>query len=174
MVRRITMQRIPGSARRGSEELTPGSTAYLAAKAKGDNSMPSKPVLPEDVYGTDRQDPRDMAKAELPEPQSPAMQSDIPRSPRLVSGATDIGRRALSRPKLPVGGQWATSSLKETDEAPTSRLDVHCIGNAGSPTGREPYGDGASIVVRAGESPAHGEGRQQVRSGRTGRLGGRR
>src|SRR6266851_1589562 len=33
-------------------------------------------------------------------------------------------------------------------------------GNVGSPTGREPYGDGASVVVRAGESPAHGEGRQ--------------
>src|SRR5919199_1069697 len=154
------MQRIPGTARRGSEELTPGSTAYLAAKAQGDKSMPSKPVLPEDVYGTDRQDPRDMAKAELPEPQSPAMQSDIPRSPRLVGGAAVIERGALDRSKLPTGGRWTTSPLKETDEAPTSRSFVRCIGNAGSPTGREPQGDGASVVVRAGESPAHGEGRQ--------------
>src|SRR5688572_26094721 len=111
------MQRIPGTARRGSEELTPGSTAYLAAKANGNNSMPSKPVLSEDVYGTDRQDPRDMAKAELPEPESPAMQSDIPRSPRLVGGATDMRRGAQDRLKLPTGGRWATSSLKETDKA---------------------------------------------------------
>src|SRR5437660_1146166 len=27
------------------------------------------------------------------------------------------------------------------------------IGKVGSPTGREPYGDGASVVVGAGESP---------------------
>jgi hypothetical protein len=33
---------------------------------------------------------------------------------------------------------------------------------------------GAVVLVRAGESPAHGEGRQQVRGGRTGMLGGRR
>jgi hypothetical protein len=32
---------------------------------------------------------------------------------------------------------------------------------------------GAAVLVRAGESPVHGEGRQQVRSGRTGRPGGR-
>ncbi len=34
--------------------------------------------------------------------------------------------------------------------------------NAGSPKGREPYGDGAPIVVRAGESPVHGEGGQVI------------
>ena len=33
---------------------------------------------------------------------------------------------------------------------------------------------GAAVLVRAGESPVHGEGRQQDRGGRTGRLGGRR
>src|SRR6266571_1974998 len=35
---------------------------------------------------------------------------------------------------------------------------------AGSPTGREPYGDGVPIVVRARENLAHGEGGQEVRS----------
>ena len=34
--------------------------------------------------------------------------------------------------------------------------------NAGSPPGRESSGDGVSIVVRGGESPPHGEGRQVV------------
>jgi hypothetical protein len=29
--------------------------------------------------------------------------------------------------------------------------------NAGSPKGREPYGDGVLVVVRARESRAHGE-----------------
>ena len=32
--------------------------------------------------------------------------------------------------------------------------------NAGSPTGREPYGDGVLVVVSGGESPPHGEGGQ--------------
>jgi hypothetical protein len=35
-------------------------------------------------------------------------------------------------------------------------------------------GDGAAVVVRGRESRPHGEGRQQVRSGGTGRPGGRR
>ncbi len=35
---------------------------------------------------------------------------------------------------------------------------------AGSPTGREPYGDGAPVVVRAKENLVHGEGGQEVRS----------
>jgi hypothetical protein len=30
----------------------------------------------------------------------------------------------------------------------------------GLPTGREPHGNGVPVVVRAGESPAHGEGGQ--------------
>jgi hypothetical protein len=55
------------------EELTPGSRAYLAVKTKGNNSMPLKREMPEDVYGIDLQDPRDMAKAGLLELQVPAM-----------------------------------------------------------------------------------------------------
>ena len=34
------------------------------------------------------------------------------------------------------------------------------MGKSGSPKGREPYGDGAAVVVRARESLVHGEGRQ--------------
>ena len=50
--------------------------------------------------------------------------------------------------------------LKETNEVPTSRSDVNDGRNTGSPTGREAYGDGATIVVRAWESHVHGEGWQ--------------
>lgn len=35
-------------------------------------------------------------------------------------------------------------------------------------------GDGAAVVLRAGESPVRGEGRQRIRSGSTGRPGARR
>ena len=66
-----------------------GHPAHLAAKAKGDNSMPGKRESPEDVYGAVPQGPRDMARAALPEPQFPAMQRSIPRSPRLLRGHPD-------------------------------------------------------------------------------------
>ena len=40
IVRRIVGDEIPFSERRGSEDQTSGSPAYLAAKANGDNRMP--------------------------------------------------------------------------------------------------------------------------------------
>ena len=53
--------------------MTRGATAYLAAKAKGDRSMPSKREPSEDVYGAVPQGPRAMARATLLEPEFPAM-----------------------------------------------------------------------------------------------------
>ncbi len=44
-----------------------GHLVYLEAKAKGDNSILGKRGLPKDVKGNAPQDPRDMAKAGLPE-----------------------------------------------------------------------------------------------------------
>jgi hypothetical protein len=51
-----------------------GHLVYLKAKAVGDNSMPEKRGSLEDAEGAVPQDPRDMAKAGLPESQSPAVQ----------------------------------------------------------------------------------------------------
>ena len=51
-------------------------------------------------------------------------------------------------------------SFKGTNGAPKSRYYVLCRRNAGLPTGGDPYGNGALVVVRAGESPVHGEGGQ--------------
>jgi len=67
-VRHITRCSIPFTERRGSEDQTSGSTAYLAAKAQGDGSMPLKRGRAEDAYGRAPQDPRDMVKATLREP----------------------------------------------------------------------------------------------------------
>ena len=50
-----------------------GHLVYLKAKARGDNSMPEKREPLEDAEGAVPQDPRDRAKAELPESQSPAV-----------------------------------------------------------------------------------------------------
>ena len=50
-----------------------GHLVHLKAKARGDNSMPEKREPLEDAEGAVPQDPRDKAKAVLPESQSPAV-----------------------------------------------------------------------------------------------------
>ena len=77
-VRHITRHQIPFPERRGSEEKTPGSTAHLKAKARGNNSMLLKRRRSEGVYDLALQDPRDTVRATLPKPQSPAMEAYIP------------------------------------------------------------------------------------------------
>lgn len=72
LVRRVGAHRIPFAERRGTEHQTLGSTADLAVKANRDTSMPSKRRRLEGAEGRAPQDPRDRAKAALPEPQSPA------------------------------------------------------------------------------------------------------
>ena len=50
-----------------------GHPIDLKAKARGDNSMPEKRGPLEDAEGVVPQDPRDTAKAGLPQSQSPAV-----------------------------------------------------------------------------------------------------
>jgi hypothetical protein len=59
---------------RGVRRETPGSSTYLRAKAGGDKSMSEKRESQEGVYGAVPQDPRDMVKAILPEPQFPVVE----------------------------------------------------------------------------------------------------
>ncbi len=84
-----------------------GQPANLAAKANGENRMPVKRETLEGVYGAVLQDPRDMAKAELPEPQSPAMQRNVLRSPRLLRGHPDKAKPHMS-PQPSAG--WAVGN----------------------------------------------------------------
>jgi hypothetical protein len=51
-----------------------GHLVHLKAKAAGDNSMPEKRGALEGAEGVAPQDPRDKAKAALPESQSPAVE----------------------------------------------------------------------------------------------------
>ena len=113
----------------------------------------------EDVESAVLLNPRDMVRAELPELQVPVMQCHVSRY-SVYRGTIDIGRGRRSRLNLRVDGQCSTRARKEPNAAPTSRSDVKHCGNAGSPTGRESYGDGAIVVVRAEESSVHGEGWQ--------------
>ena len=92
-VRHITRRWIPFAERRGLEDMTPGPTAYPAAKVKGDRSMPSKRERSEDADDPVPQGPRDTVRTELFEPQPPTMQ----------------------------GGRWGMTPFKGADGAPTSR-----------------------------------------------------
>lgn len=138
---------------------TSRSTPYLAAKAEGDNRMAIKRRLSEDAYGKALQDLSDMVKAELLESQYPVIQSHISRLQHIQCGTTSITIVISKLGKLPVGGRWGTTPLKDTNKIPKSLYRL-ITGNAGWPTGRESYGHGASVVVRGWESHLHGEGRQ--------------
>jgi hypothetical protein len=113
----------------------------------------------EDVYVVALRDPREMVKAIRPEPQSPAMSLPHPLNTTSIKAAIR-GWGVEDYPNLPDGGQWAVSPRTEADKAPPSRSYVRLLENGGSPTGCEPYGDGASIVVSGRESRLQGEGRQ--------------
>ena len=156
--------------------MTSGSTAYSRSKDQQDSSMPSKQEPSEDVDDVVLQDPRDRARAALPEPQTPARELHLPRSQRLQRGhryTTDqlspsepSDRWAMDNPSIQGAAQ-----VKESNGAPTSRSDVYRLGNAGWPTGRESYGHGAPVVVggRKGSNPPSTTGKPA-----TGRRGSRR
>jgi len=65
------------------------------------------------------QDPPDMVRAVLPEPQSPAMQPHILRH-NASERSHRHGMIDFRHPNLPAGGRWATSPFKGTQTAPTS------------------------------------------------------
>jgi len=167
---------IPAAGRRGSEDMTSGSTAYSRSKDQQDSSMPSKQEPSEDVYDVVLQDPCDRARAALPEPQTPARESHLPRLQRLQRGhryTANPLRSSEPSDRWAMGDQpiQGTAQVKGSNGAPTSRSDVHCFGNAGWPTGRESYGHGAPVVVggRKGSAPPSTTGKPT-----TGRRGSRR
>ena len=138
--------------------------------------MPSKQEPFEDVDDVVLQDPRDKARATLPEPQTPARELHLPRLQRLQRGHRyTADQLSPSEPS----GRWAmgdqpiqqTAQVKGSNGAPTSRSDVYRSGNAGWPTGRESYGHGAPVVVggRKGTDPLSTTGKPT-----TGRRGSRR
>src|SRR3954453_7072258 len=158
-VRHIPRRWIPFAERRGLEDMAPGPTAYLAAKAKGDRSMPSKRERSEDADDPVPQGPRDTVRTGLFEPQPPAMQLYIPRHSVLRRGHHDRGtrmsslepsRRGAMGPHPIQGGERGTYVALDTSST-TGMWD--------RPTRREAQGDGAAVVLRGRESRPHGEGR---------------
>jgi hypothetical protein len=77
-----------------------GHLAYLDGKPEGDKSMPGTRWPPGGVQGGAPQDPRGMAKAGLPEAQSPAVnvrtrRNDAWNRCRVVSRHEPVGRDSL-------------------------------------------------------------------------------
>ncbi len=84
-----------------------GHPAYLDVKTEGDRSMPGKREMPEGAEGHVSQDPRDMVKARLLEPQSPVMETYIPRSQRLWRGHRHT---MVSFSPSESSGRWAVAN----------------------------------------------------------------
>jgi hypothetical protein len=160
IVRHITRCWIPFAERRGLEDMTLGPTAYLAAKAKGDRSMPSKRERSEDADDPVPQGPRDTVRTGLFEPQPPTMQAYIPRHSVLRRGHRD---RATRMSSLEPSTRWAMGHrpIQGGERGTYVALDTSSTtGMWDRPPRREAQGDGAAVVLRGRESRPHGEGRQ--------------
>ena len=158
-VRHITRRWIPFAERRGLEDMTPGPTAYPAAKVKGDRSMPSKRERSEDADDPVPQGPRDTVRTELFEPQPPTMQAYIPRHSVLRRGHRD---RAAKSSSLEPSTRWAMGHhpIQGGERGTSVALDTSSTtGMWDRPTRREAQGDGAAVVLRGRESRPHGQGR---------------
>jgi retron-type reverse transcriptase len=158
-VRHITRRWIPFAERRGLEDMTPGPTAYPAAKVKGDRSMPSKRERSEDADDPVPQGPRDTVRTGLFEPQPPTMQAYIPRHSVLRRGHRD---RAAKSSSLEPSTRWAMGHhpIQGGERGTYVALDTSSTtGMWDRPTRREAQGDGAAVVLRGRESRPHGEGR---------------
>jgi len=83
------------------------------------------------------------------------MECHILRSQRLRRSLWN--QTGLSIPSQPLFQRAMRNDLIEGHEPSTyiTLITSSALGKAGSPTGREPYGDGAIVVVRARESRAH-------------------
>ena len=98
-----------------------GHRVYLKAKAGGEKSMPEKRESLEDAEGAVPQDPRDKAKAGLPESQSPAVQPHTRCYSVYERSATRGGSFGFAVCHLRLARRWRTTSLKGMSGTPTSR-----------------------------------------------------
>ena len=92
-----------------------GHPIDLKAKAGREKSMSEKRGSLEDAEGAVPQDPRDRAKAALPESQSPAVQLSHPLLQRLQRSATRGGSFSFRNRPPPTGGAMKNDFI-EGDE----------------------------------------------------------
>ena len=144
--------------------------AYLDLKGEGDHSMPLKRRPCSGVGGGASRDPRDRAKAGLPESQSPGDGRSHP--PEMTPGAGAVPCPGfVPWPGQPPGrGAMPSEGIKGDEWDAYVTLSRTARTNMGSPTGRESYGDGG-LVVAAGVTPGQG-GRESRLQGEGGQVTG--
>ena len=99
--------------------------AYLEPKGEGDNSMPGNRRSCPGVRGGAPGDPRDMAKAGLPEAQSPEGANATPAGKTPVTGAGPCGRVTRYLPQSSGARERCpVRAFKETNGTPKSRYYV--------------------------------------------------
>ena len=131
-------------------------------KGNGDSSMPVNRWLCPGVWGGVSGDPRDMAKARLPESQCPEGASRTPAGKTPETGAAPCIRVQRYRVQPPERGTMPNEGIQGHEWDAYVTLSRTTETNVGSPNGRESYGDTVPVVV-AGVAPCQGgrEGRPQ-------------
>ena len=92
-------------------------------------------------------DPRDMAKATLPKPQSPEDARHRPPERHPIPAPRPATTSLFCRRNLRSAERCPMRAIKEMSGAPKSRSDVQQRRTRDQPSGREPQGDGVPIVV---------------------------
>jgi hypothetical protein len=114
--------------------------------------------------------PCDMAKAKLPEPQSPDGAKQRPPEMTPVIGATTCAG-IVKGPVQPLGrGAMPSEGIQGDEWGAYVTLGRTSRTNAGSPVGREPHGDGVPIVVVG--VTAHQGGRESRLQGKGAQVTG--
>ena len=160
----------PGTDRPGlndSHHDTSGSSGLPGGESPRGPQHAAKAGPPEDMYGVAPRDPHGRVKAGLPEPQSPAVLSR-PSPPCLLRGPSGYEASPNGLESFPPAERPPVRWLKGTNRAPDPCSNVDQVENAGSPSGREPHGDRALVVVGGRESRPQGEGGQVTRSSKGG------
>jgi hypothetical protein len=144
-----------------------GLMAYLDLKGDGNNRMPAKRRSSSGVRAGASRDPRDKAKAGLPDIPISRRRKVTPAGKTPETGVMPCGGIVEGLPQPPGRGALSSEGNQGDEWGAYVTLGRMTETNAGSPARREPDGDGVPIVVvrvtphQGGrESRPQGEGAQ--------------
>ncbi len=167
----------PRRSRDELEGMFMGPMANPDLKGERDSSMPAKRRSGPGVRAGVSRDPRDMAKAGLPEAQSPDDAKARPPARHPLPAPRSATVWSRSRRNLRSVERCPMRAIKEMSGTPTSCSDVQQGRTRDQPSGCAPQGDGVPIVVvrvtphQGGrESRPQGEGAQVTGHQRAGRY----
>ena len=147
-----------------------GPMAYPDPKGERDVRMPGKRRSGSGVRAEAARDPRDMAKAGLLDSPISSGRKDPSAGKAPETGVT-LCDGIVSLPTQPLErGAMPSEGIEGDEWAAYVTLGRTTGTNAGSPTGREPYGDGVLIVV-VGVATHHG-GRESRPQGEGAQVAG--